>query len=172
MPITKKQKEEIISDLKEKIKKQKTIIFIDFKGLKVKDIFDLRKKLRKADSLLKISKKTLFRVALKDLNLILSQKIENLEGQIGLIFGFKDEISAAKVAYDFSKTKENLKILGGFFEGKIVEKDTIVELAKIPSREELLQGLVRTISAPISNFTYVLQGNIKGLICVLSAIKK
>jgi large subunit ribosomal protein L10 len=172
MPITKKQKKEILEDLKEKIKKQKTIIFVDFKGLKVKDVFDFRKKLRKADSLLKVSKKTLFRIALKDLDSALSEKIDKLEGQIGLIFGFKDEISAAKVAYNFSKEKENLKILGGFFEGKIIDKETVAELAKIPGREELLGRLVGTISAPITNFACVLQGNIKGLICVLSAIKK
>lgn len=172
MPITKKQKQEILEDLKEKIKQQKTIIFVDFKGLKVKDVFDFRKKLRKVNSLFKVSKKTLFRIALKDLNSALSEKVEKLEGQIGLIFGFKDEISAAKVAYNFAKEKENLKILGGFFEGKIIDKETIAELAKISGREELLGRLVGTISAPITNFACVLQGNIKGLICVLSAIKK
>jgi len=172
MPITKKQKQEILQDLKEKIKEQKTIIFVDFKGLKVKDVFDFRRKLRKADSLFKVSKKTLFRIALKDLDSALPDKIDKMEGQIGLIFGFKDEISAAKVAYNFAKTKENLKILGGFFEGKIIDKEMVAELAQIPGREELLGRLVGGIAAPITNFVCVLQGNIKGLICVLSAIKK
>ena len=172
MPITKKQKQEILKDLKEKIKEQKTIIFVDFKGLKVKDVFEFRRKLKKADSLFKVSKKTLFKIALKDLDSELSEKIDNMEGQLGLVFGFKDEISAAKITYNFCKEKQNLKILGGFFEGKIIDKGMIEELAKIPGKEELLARLVGTISAPISRFNNVLQGNIKGLVYALSAIKK
>jgi len=65
----------------------------------------------------------------------------------------------------------NLKILGGFLENKFVEAEKIIELAKLPTREELLARLVGSISAPISNFINVLEANIKGLIYVLTKAK-
>ena len=83
----------------------------------------------------------------------------------------KDEISPTKTIFQFSRIDPNLKILGGFLENKFVEAEKIIELAKLPTREELLARLVGSISAPISNFVNVLKANIKGLIFVLKQIK-
>jgi len=171
MALTKQQKEEIISDLKDKIDQQKTMVFVDFKGAKVKDIFELRKKLKENDSLFKVSKKTLLRVALEDFNKSLAEKVESIEGELAVIFGFGDEVTPAKDTYNFASENESLKILGGFFQDEFISKEKVIELAQIPTEEQLLGQLVGTISAPISNFANVLQGNIKGLICALNAIK-
>lgn len=172
MPLSRQKKQEIISDLKEKISRQKTMVFVDFSGLKIKEVSVLKKKLKESDSLFKVSKKTLLKIALKNLDSSLSQKMNELKGELGVVFGFKDEISPAKIAYNFSLDNEKLKILGGFFEGKFIEKETVSELAKISGRKELLARLVYDISAPASNFVNVLQGNIKGLVRVLSLIKQ
>jgi len=169
MAKTKEEKEKILEELKEKISKQKVTIFVDFTGLKVKDIFDLRKKLKMVDSQLKIAKKTLAQIAFKESGL--KTEIKKLKGEIALIFGLKDEISPAKIIWQFSQTNPNLRILGGILENKFIETEKIVELAKLPTKEELLARLVGSISAPISNFTNVLQGNIKGLIQVLAKAK-
>ena len=172
MALTRQQKQEIINDLKEKISRQKTMIFVDFTGLKVKDLFELRRRLRESNSLFKVSKRTLLKIVFKDFSSSLAQKIEELEGELGVIFGFGDEISVVKTTSDFSSENDKLKILGGFFEGKFVEKEMIIELGKISSKKELLSRLVGSISAPISNFVNVLESNIKGLVYVLSAINK
>jgi large subunit ribosomal protein L10 len=169
MALTKTQKEKIIKDLKDKISKQKAMIFIDFTGLKVKDLFNLRKKLKTADSELKVAKKTLMGIALKEAKLKIDTK--KMAGEIALVFGFKDEISSSKVLYQFSRENPNLKILGGFFENKFKEAEDIITLAQLPSREELLARLVGSIQAPITNFFYILQANIKGLIIVLAKAK-
>ena len=66
MALTRQQRKEIIDDLKDKISRQKTMVFVDFAGLKVKDLSGLRRKLKKSDSLFKVSKKNLLKVALKD----------------------------------------------------------------------------------------------------------
>jgi len=171
MPLSRQKKQEVLKDLKEKISRQKTMVFIDFSGLKVKDISDLKQKLSQSDSLFKVSKKTLLKIALKDFSSSLTQKINELKGELGVIFGFGDEISPTKTTYNFSLENEKLKILGGFFEGKFIEKETVIELAKIPTKEELLARLVGSISAPVSNLANVLQGNIKGLVRILSSIK-
>jgi len=170
MPLTKIQKQKILKDLKEKISKQKVTIFVDFTGLKVKDIFDLRKKLKMVDSQLKVAKKTLVQIAFKETGL--KTEIKKLKGEIAFVFGLKDEISPAKIIFQFSQINPNLKILGGFLENKFIEAEKIVELAKLPTKEELLGKLVGSISAPISNFANVLKESIKGLIYVLSAIEK
>ena len=169
MPLTREQKEKIVKELKENIKKQKAIVFVAIEGLKAKEIYNLRKRLKQVNCLLTVAKKTLINIAFKAKNLKINT--EKLEGEVALIFGFKDEISPAKISYQFSLENKNLKILGGFFENKFKEIDEIITLAMIPSRKELLARFVGSISAPISNFVYTLQANIKGLICVLTKIK-
>ena len=166
---TKEEKKKILEELKEKISKQKVTIFVDFTGLKTKDIFDLRKKLKMVDSQLKVTKKTLAQIAFNKSGL--KTEIKKLKGEIAFVFGLKDEISPAKTIWQFAETNPNLKILGGFLENKFVEAEKIIELAKLPTREELLARLVGSISAPISNFVNVLEANIKGLIFVLKQIK-
>lgn len=174
MALTKVQKQKILDDLKEKIQKQKIIIFVDFTGLNVKDLFNLRKKLKTIDSQIKVAKKTLAEIAFKELEgeAIKSFDVKNLKGQIAFIFGFKDEISPTKIVWLTSQESPNLKILGGFLENQFIEAEKVIELAKLSGKEELFGRLVGSVSAPISNFIYILQANIKGLIYALSAIKK
>lgn len=169
MALTKTQKEKIIKDLKEKIARQKALVFVDFSGLKVKDISSLRKKLKAADGELKIAKKTLINLALKDKKA--EADLKKLEGEIALAFGYKDEIAPAKTVFQFSQENPNLKILGGFFENKFRGAEETITLAQLPTKEELLANLVGSISAPISNFVYALNYNLKGLITVLAKAK-
>ncbi|HDY72767.1 MAG TPA: 50S ribosomal protein L10 [bacterium] len=170
MAKTKEQKKKIIEDLKKKITKQKTIVFIDFTGLKVGDMFDLRKSLKQINGQLKVAKKTLIGLALKDSGL--KADINELKGEVGMVFGYQDEISSAKAVYQFSQKNPSLKILGGFFENEFKSAQDFISLAQLPSKQELLTRLTGSILAPVSNFVRVLKGNLKGLVCVLSAIKK
>jgi len=170
MPLTKEQKQKIVEGLKEKVDKQKSMVFVAIEGLKAGEIFDLRKRLETADCLLTVVKKTLLNIVFKEKKLDFDPK--KTEGQLALILGFKDEILPAKIAYNFSLENKNLKILGGYFEDKFRDVEEVTTLAKIPAREELLARVVGSISAPVSNFVNVLQANIKNLVYVLSAIKK
>lgn len=170
MALTKEQKKKVIEDLKEKVARQKAMVFISIEGLKAQEVFDLRKRLKAEDCLLTVAKKTLINIVFKEKKFDIDA--EKLEGQLGLIFGFKNELSPAKIAYQFGLENKKLKILGGVFENEFKEDEEIIILAQIPSREELLARIVGSISAPISNFVNVLQGNIKGLVYILSNIKK
>ena len=169
MPLTKEQKQKILKDLKEKISKQKIMIFVDFTGLKVKPLSNLRKKLKVIDSQLKVAKKTLIQLAFKESGL--ETEVKKIKGEIGLVLGLKDSLSPTKLVWQFSQENPNLKILGGIFENKFVEAERIIELAQLPTKEELLARLVGSISAPISGFINILQGNIKGLIYILAKAK-
>lgn len=169
MALTKTQKQKIIDDLKDKIARQKAMIFVGITGLKVKEISDLRKKLKATDSNLKVAKKTLIERAFKESKLDFDKN--KYKEEIALAFGFKDEISPAKIVYQFGLASGNLKILAGFLEGKFKEAEEIIALAQLPTKEELLAKLVRSIASPISRLVNVLQGNIKGLITVLAKAK-
>ena len=169
MALTKEKKQKIVADLKDKISKHKAIVFISITGLKVKDFFELRKKLKIVDANLTVSKKTLIEKAFKESNIDFDKNSHKEE--LAFVFGFKDEVSPAKAVYQFSKENEKLKILGGFLEGKIKESEEMIVLAQLPAKDELLAKLVGSIASPVSSFVRVLQGNIKGLVTVLSKIK-
>ena len=170
MAKTKEQKRKSLEELKESIKKQKAVIFVDFSGLKVEDLLKLRKSLKKVNGQLKVAKKTLIQLAFKEAGFTLDTK--KLKGEIALVFGYKDEISPSKAVYQLSEENQNLKILGGFLENEFRGAEDFIELAKLPSKEELLARLVGSMSAPVTNFVRALQYNLKGLVYVLSTIKK
>jgi len=169
MPLSKTQKQKIIEDLKDKVAKQKAMILVGISGLKVKDISELRKKLKAMDGNLKVAKKTLIERVFKEKKLEFDKK--NFKEEVALVFGFKDEISPAKTVYQFAATNEKAKILGGFIENKIKSVEEIITLAQLPTREELLARLAATIKAPVNNFVYALNYNTKGLLYILSKLK-
>lgn len=169
MALSKEQKKNIVKQLKENIAEHQVMVFVSVKGLKASELFELRKQLRESDCLLSVVKKTLLAIAFKETKIEIDEK--ELDGQVALIFGFKDQVMPAKTAYQFSLKNNNLKILGGFLEDKFKNAEDIIALAKIPSKQELLARIIGSIRAPISGLANVLQGNIKGLVYVLTQIK-
>lgn len=167
---TKDQKKKLVKDLAEKVKSSKSVVFADFKGVKVKDLTELKKELRKEGVDFKVSKKTLINIAFKEAGIDVDTR--KMEGQVAVSISSQDEVAPAKIIEKFSKKNENLKILGGILENKLLGIDQVKALAKLPSKEELLGILVGTIKAPISGFVNVCAGNIRGLVQVLKAISE
>jgi large subunit ribosomal protein L10 len=165
--LNKTQKKELVKDITEKIKAAKAVVFADFRGLRVKDLNSLKKELRKSEAGVKVAKKTLMGIALKDAGIKFD--VEKLEGQVAISTS-PDEVTAAKIIDIFSKKNENIKILGGFVGEKEMTAEEVKMLAKLPGRDEMLAKLVGTINAPISGFVNVLAGNIRGLVQVLKAV--
>ena len=169
MPLTKAQKQKIIEDLRDKVHRQNTVLFVDFSGLKAKELFNLRKKLNVLGAKLKVAKKTLISLVFQEKELKVNPK--ELPGEVALVFGFEDEILPAKTVYQFSQEFPALKILGGIFEREVRAAGDIIELAQLPSKDELRARLLGSCNAPVSNFVRVITANIKGLIYILSQIK-
>ncbi len=169
MALTKERKKEIIKELDQKMDDQKVVIFTGFKGSKNKDLSELRRELKGFDSSLTVAKKTLMKLVFEKKGLEVDYG--KLEGEVAVVFGFQDEIMPAKTLLNFSKKNPNIKIIGGILEGDFKNSEEIINLAKLPSREEILARLVGTVQSPMTGFVSVLEGNIKGLINVLSKIK-
>lgn len=158
MPLTKQEKQEVIKELKEKFDKQKSVVFADFTGLKVVDLSRLRKKLRELDCELKVVKKTLISLVTKERGIEFDPK--KLMGEIILAFGYKDEVSPFKLLYDFSKGNDKLKLLGGLIAKEVYGKEKAVELAQMPSRDELVAKLLFAPKVPIFGIFNILQRNL------------
>ena len=157
MALTKQQKTKQIDSVKEKISKQKSIVFVDFAKVPSKDMFGLRKSLKEAGCNLKVAKKTLVRIAFGQSNISYWNKIKSsIPGQLALVFGIEDEIAPARISNAFAKDHENFKILGGIFENRFIDRDRVLVLANIPTRNELLGRLVATLYSPVSSFVRVL----------------
>lgn len=166
---TKAQKEEIVKSISANLEKQKAMVFVDFAGLKVKELLGFRKQLKQTGAILQVMKKTLFQRALNDKKISLDTK--KLQGEIAAIFAFEDPVSPIKNTYQFAKTNEHIKVIGGYFENNAYEAMALQKIANLPSKEQLLGTLVFTIAGPMFAFMNVLQGNMKGLIRVLARAK-
>jgi len=158
VPLTKEEKKEVLEELSEKIDKQKSIAFVDFTRLKVKDLSDLRKTMKKQDSELKVAKKTLIAIALKNKNISLD--MAKLQGEVALGFGYADEVSPFRIIHNFAKTNENLKLLGGLVSGEFYGKDQAIALAQMPSKEELVAKLFFAGKNSIFGIFNILQSNL------------
>lgn len=169
MPLTKEKKEVIVRDLEEKLAKQKSIVFMDFAGIKVKDLTEVRNQLKTEGNEMKVAKKNLLRIALEKKNIDLD--VKKLDGEVAIIFGYEDEISPSKIIYQFTKTNKKARLIGGLVGDNFYGEADIIKLAQLPSKEQLLGRLLGTINAPVSNFVSVLHGNLRGLVYALSAIK-
>ena len=171
MAKTKLQKKEIIEDLKQNLINQKAVVFVDFQGLGAKMLSELRSNLKEADCLLKVTKKTLLGLVFESLKeTSLKEEVNNMQGELALVFGLKDEIMPAKIIYQFSKENENLKILGGVIknkEYKFLTVQEVIDLALLPSREEVFARLIGTLNAPVANFVGALKGNLRNFVFIL-----
>jgi large subunit ribosomal protein L10 len=168
--LTKQQKKEIVEELSKRIADSKTVVICDFKGLSVADLAEIRGKLRENNAEMMVAKKTLAKLAFEKAGIEIDTK--SMEGQLAFVYGGESEVASPKTLAEFSKKKENLKILAGVLENKVIDADGVVNLSKIPSREELLAKMVGVIKSPISGFVNALSGNLRNLVQVLNQIKE
>lgn len=171
MPLTREQKQNILRDLVEKLKKAKSAILVDYNKLPVLKTMELRRSLKQVDAEYKVAKKTLISRALKEAN-YKDFEPEKFKTQMGLVFSYDDPVFAAQSIYKFSRLNEALKILGGFLGLEFKDKSQIVALAQLPPREALLAQVVGTIAAPLSGLVNVLSGNMRDLVNLLNNLKK
>ncbi|MEK9166258.1 MAG: 50S ribosomal protein L10 [Patescibacteria group bacterium] len=169
--LTKSEKREVVEGLIDRFRRQRVSIFADFHGISVAKLSALRRELKKLGAEFKVAKKTLLKRALEASG---AGGIEpkELAGEIGVIFGYEDQIAPAKAAAKFAKGNETFKVLKGILAGKVLEAKEVLALAKLPSREQLLTQLAYALHGPIQGLAMVLQGNIRNLVVVLHKINE
>lgn len=164
MAFTKEKKKEIIEEIRDDLSQQKIIYFVNYKGLKAREIEILRQELKKHDANIMVVKKTLAKIAFEEEKIDFNP--EEIDDELAFVFGYGDIVAPAKAINNFSKDY-NLQIIGALLDESVLEAGKVKKLANLPSKEQLRGQLVATLASPLSNFVGVLEGNIKGLINVL-----
>ena len=147
--MTRAQKEQLVADLTASFSESNAIVVCDYKGTKCQELEQVRAFASESGTKVRVVKNTLAMIALKNAG------IEGLElKDTNLLVWGEDQIGTCKVA-DKAATefKNTFSIKAGALEGKAVELDTIMAMAKLPSRDELLGMLLNVWQAPIRNFT-------------------
>ena len=142
-----------VEEITEKFKTAATVVVVDYRGLTVGQITELRKQLREAGVEFKVYKNTMTRRAIEVLGL--EGLNENLTGPNAIAFSTEDVVAPAKIINDFAKKNDKLEIKAGVIEGAIATSDDIKALAELPSREGLLSMLLSVLQAPMRNFALV-----------------
>lgn len=147
MAITKKKKEEILETLKKGFDSSHSIVFINFKGLLVSEVTELRKALRDNGISYFVSKKTLTKKVLNEKGY--KGEMPELSGELAVAFG-EDLIAPAREVFEFQKKfKNKLSILGGVFESEYKDADAMKAIATIPTREVLLSQIAFLLKSPM-----------------------
>lgn len=144
------KKQALVGEIADKLKNSPSTVIVDYRGLSVAQVTELRKQLREAGVEFKVYKNTMTRRAAEQAG------IEGLEefltGPNAIAFGLEDVVAPAKILNEFAKKNDALEIKAGVLEGNFVSVEEVKALAELPSREGLLSMVLSVLQAPIRNF--------------------
>lgn len=164
------QKVEYVAALTQRIQEAPLVMLTDYRGVQVNEITRFREHLRQRGMRYEVVKNTLARLAVKDTQH--EALADHLTGMTGWIFSGEDPIAAAKAVREVTKEldfkkKERFSIKGGFFEGEALTGEQVEKVADLPSKEELLSTLLRTLQEGPRQVMGVIQGPARDLLYVL-----
>lgn len=171
--MNRQQKESVIGELHNLFSTTKSSFVVDYQGLTVSQMRQLRKQLRETGGMLKIAKMRLIKRAISDIEAS-HVLLPYCKDQRGIVFA-KDvnEISlVAKALRDFSKKNESLQLVVGCLDAQLLDKQAIVRIASLPSKEVLLAQLCYLINSPLQSFVGVLNQLLVRFVVLLKEIEK
>ena len=167
---TLKAKEAEVAEIQEKLQKSQSVMFLDYRGLTVSEVTELRNKMRAAGGEYKVIKNTMMRRAAKEAGVEGLDEI--LEGPTAVAFGYEDPVAPAKILVDFIENAKKTQLKGGVLAGRAMSQAEIKDLASLPSKEQLLAKLMGSLNAPVTGLVMALSGIPRKLVYALNAIKE
>ena len=146
------KKKGVVQEITDRFRDSQTTVIVNYRGLDVAEVTELRKQLREAGVDYKVYKNSMTQRAAA--NVELNDLDEVLVGPTAVAFSKDDVIAPAKIIYDFAKTHEALEIKGGVIDGELASIEQIQELAQLPGHEGLVSMLLSVLQAPIRNLAY------------------
>lgn len=143
-------KQAVVTEVAGKLKEAASVVVVDYRGLTVAQVTELRKQLREAGIEFKVYKNSMTRRAAESVGL--EGLNESLTGPNAIAFSKEDVVAPAKILNDFAKKNEKLEIKAGVIEGNVASAEDVKALATLPSREGLLSMLLSVLQAPVRNF--------------------
>ena len=168
--MNKAEKQQTVDALNEQFRSIQSAFLIDYRGVKVVQATELRRRIREIDGCYVVVKNTLAMLAAKQTGM--EQLKEHFQGPTAVAYHRDDVVGLAKVLTEISKTNPNLQFKAALVEGKVVPTSEIQVLAQMPSREVLLSKLAYLLKAPLQKLGMVLKAPLRDLNLVLRQIQK
>lgn len=149
------EKQPVVQEISENVKNAQSVVLVDYRGLTVEEDTRLRKELREAGVTYKVYKNTMMNFAFKGTEFEPLTAV--LEGPSAVAISTEDATAPARILAKFAKSAEALELKAGVVEGIFYDAAGIAEVAKVPSREELLSKMLGSIQSPITNFARVIK---------------
>lgn len=166
MPTEKKVQK--VAELRDCALRSRGIYLAEYKGLTVREISELRQKIRAAGAQMIVVKNRLLKLALQDTP---AAGLESfLQGPNAAIFCYEDDIAPAKAIAEFAQSHEQIKWKGGFLEGVIFDAKAVARIADLPPKPEIVANVVGAIASPLHGLVGVLQGLVSDLVYTLQAV--
>jgi len=163
-------KQQRVDELREKFSKATMAVVMEFSGLGVLEMTELRHKLRAAKGELQVVKNTLARRAAE--GTIMTATQEAFQGPIAVTFGYADPVAPAKILKEFVDTRtEKIKVKIGVIEGQVLDSKSIKMFASLPKKEILIADLMSRMQSPMRGLVGGLQGILTKLVLALSAVR-
>lgn len=148
-------KQQIVEQLSEKLKTASAGVIVNYAGITVEDDTKLRAELRKAGVEYAVVKNTMTKRAVEAVGY--DKLGEVLEGMTAIAISQNDPVAAAKIMKDYADKVESFDIKAGFVDGEVLDRDGVMALASIPSKETLIGKILGSIQSPLYNLAYALQ---------------
>ncbi|UEX89925.1 50S ribosomal protein L10 [Staphylococcus ratti] len=148
-------KKQHVDEIAEQLKSSVSTVVVDYRGLTVAEVTELRKQLREAGVQYKVYKNTMLRRAAEKAGI--EGLDEFLAGPTAIAFTTEDVVAPAKVIAGFAKEHEALEIKSGVMEGNVISADQVKTVGSLPSHEGLVSMLLSVLQAPMRNFAYAVK---------------
>lgn len=167
MAISKARKDELVAQYVDLLDKSGAVFFADYTGMTVKQLEELRAKVRETDGAFHITKNTLLQVALTKAGHSVPDDV--LQGQVATGFALGEAPSMAKVLTDYAKSVDEMSIRGGLMDAKPLTDADVKALADLPSMDELRATILSMVNAPARNLVGVVAGSVRQVVNVIDA---
>lgn len=165
------KKQPIVDEIKQQIEDSESVVIVEYSGLTVAEVTDLRNQYREAGVDYKVYKNTMVNLALKDLGYEGYEDL--LHGPNAFVFSKEDLVSGPKITNKFAKDfNDEFVIKAGLLNGNVMNADQVIQLSKLPSQDELYGQLVYVLQAPIAGLANTSQAIIRKAVYAFNAIKE